>query len=121
MIFSDEILMAYADGELDAATRAAVEAAAAADPQLAQRIAQHRSLRASLRAAFDPVLTEPVPERLLAAARGAGGAHRTDNVVALAARRQARWSWPQWSAVAASLLVGVLLGPWLLRSAAPSA
>ncbi|HYM43315.1 MAG TPA: hypothetical protein VET46_11180 [Steroidobacteraceae bacterium] len=121
MTFSDETLMAYADGELDAATRAAVEAAVAADPRLAQRIAQHRALRERLHTAFEPVLAEPVPQRLLAAARGTGEPRRTDNVIALAGRRPPRWSWPQWSAMAASLIVGVLLGPWLLRSAAPPA
>lgn len=36
---SDEILMAYADGELDAETARSVEAAAATDPEIAQRIA----------------------------------------------------------------------------------
>lgn len=121
MSFSDETLMAYADGELDAATRAAVEQAAAADPQLAQRIAQHRALRTRLRAAFEPVLAEPVPERLLAAARSTDDARRAAKVIAFEPRRQVRWSWPQWGAMAASLLVGVVLGPLLLRSAAPPA
>src|SRR5579872_1047284 len=121
MTFSDETLMAYADGELDAATRMAIEAAAAADPPLAQRIARHRALRARLQAAFEPVLEEPLPQRLLAAARGPGEDQRTHKVISLAARRQPRWSWPEWSAMAASLLVGVLLGPWLLKSAAPPA
>ena len=46
MTFSEETLIAYADGELDAATRAALEAALASDPQLAQRIERHRALRA---------------------------------------------------------------------------
>jgi hypothetical protein len=117
MSFSDETLMAYADGELDAATRAAVEAAVNADPQLAQRVAQHRALRARLRATFEPVLAEPVPQRLLAAARGA----RADSVIAFPARQPPRWSWPQWGAMAASLIVGLLLGPLLLRPSAPQA
>ncbi|HYL72262.1 MAG TPA: anti-sigma factor [Candidatus Dormibacteraeota bacterium] len=121
MTFSDETLMAYADGELDAATRAAVESAAAADPQLAQRIARHRALRARLQGAFEPLLAQPVPERLLAVARGTGGERRGDNVIAFGARRPPRWSWPQWGAMAASLIVGVLLGPLLLRSGAPRA
>jgi hypothetical protein len=121
MSFSDETLMAYADGELDAATRAAVEAAASADPQLAQRIAQHQVLRARLRATFEPVLAEPVPQRLLAAARGAPAAARADNVIAFPARQRPRWSWPQWGAMAASLIVGLLLGPLLLRPSAPQA
>jgi hypothetical protein len=116
MKFSDETLMAYADGELDGPTRAAVEAARAADPELARRIAQHQALRSRLRSAFDPVLAEPLPEQLLAGARGAAAASRSDNVVPLKRRVAVRWSWPQWSAVAASLLLGALLGPWLTRA-----
>jgi hypothetical protein len=119
MTFSDETLNAYVDGELDAATRAALEAAMATDSQLAPRIARQRALRAQVRAAFAPVLTEPVPERLLASVRGAPG--RAGNVVAFHARPRPRWSWPQWGAMAASLIVGVLLGPLLLRPSAPQA
>lgn len=119
MKFSDEILMAYADGELDEPTRAAVEAAQASDPELARRIAQHRALRARLRSAFDPVLAEPLPEQLLASARDAPPATRTDNVVPLKRTTAVRWSWPQWTAVAASLLVGALLGPRLMGPPQP--
>jgi len=39
MTFSDEVLMAYADGELDATTRAQVQQAIGADPELARRVA----------------------------------------------------------------------------------
>jgi hypothetical protein len=121
MTFSDENLSAYADGELDEATRAALEAAMAADPVLARRVARHRALRARVQDAFAPVLTEPVPERLLAAARGPGSAERADNVIAFQARPRPRWSWPQWGAMAACLIAGLLLGPLLLRpSAAPT-
>ena len=119
MKFSDETVMAYADGELDAATRAALEAAMATDQDLAQRVARQRALRARLRAAFDPVLEEPLPERLLAAARGAPAAARADNVVPLRRRpAPARWSWPQWGAMAASLALGAVLGPLVLRAPA---
>jgi hypothetical protein len=119
MTFSDETLGTYVDGELDAATRTALEAAMNADPQLAARIARQRALRAQVREAFAPVLTEPVPERLLASVRGAPAAGRTGKVVAFQARPRPRWSWPQWGAMAASLVVGVLLGPVLLRPSAP--
>ncbi|HYL00907.1 MAG TPA: hypothetical protein VEU78_06910 [Steroidobacteraceae bacterium] len=121
MTFSDETLGAYVDGELDAATRAALEAAMATDPQLAVRIARQRALRMQVREAFAPVLSEPVPERLLAAARGLPAAARPGNVLAFPARPRPRWSWPQWGAIAASLVVGVLLGPLLLRPSAPLA
>jgi hypothetical protein len=108
MTFDDETLMAYADGELGEAARAAVEAAIAADPRLARRVAGHRELRGRLHAAFEPVLGEPVPERLLASVRGAGG-----RVVPLEPRSSARWSWPQWGAIAASLVIGALSGALL--------
>src|SRR5215472_18904714 len=102
MTFSDETLNAYVDGELDAATRAALETAMTGDPELAQRVARQRALRARVREAFAPVLTEPVPERLLASVRGAPAAERAANVIAFQARP--RWSWPQWGAMAASLV-----------------
>jgi hypothetical protein len=115
MEFSDETVMAYADGELDAATRAALEAALPHDGHLAQRVARQHALRVRLKAAFDPVIDEPVPERLLAAARGAAPVRAPGNVVPLRRAAPARWSWPQWAALAASLVLGVVLGPWLGR------
>ncbi|MYN08151.1 zf-HC2 domain-containing protein, partial [Pseudoduganella aquatica] len=50
MSFSDDILMAYADGELDQATRRAVEAAALRDAVLAQRLARFQAARQRLAA-----------------------------------------------------------------------
>ncbi len=117
MNFSDETVMAYADGELDAATRAAVEAAMALDAQLAQRVARQRALRGRLHAALDPVLDEPLPQRLLASVQGAPAPRRADRIP-LQHRAAPRWSWPQWGAIAASLVAGVLLGPLLLRTPA---
>lgn len=116
MKFSPGILMAYADGELDAQTRLAVEAEMAADPQIGQEIARHRELQANLRSAFEGVLAEAVPERLLTTARTAP-AGDTEIARARAARQEAakrRWSWPEWSAIAASLLIGVIVAraPW---------
>lgn len=120
MKFSPTLLMAYADGELDAETRRAIEAEMSADPQIAQEIARHRELQASLHSAFDGALGEAVPERLLATARTAPAADRpkiADIASAKAARRNAtsrRWSWPEWGAMAASLLIGVIVAraPW---------
>jgi hypothetical protein len=111
MNFSDETVMAYVDGELDDATRAALERAAADDSDLAQRIARQRGLRARLGQALDPVLDEPLPERLLAPLRSPPrGA--TSNVVALRPPRAppSRWSWPQGGAIAASLILGLWAG-----------
>jgi negative regulator of sigma E activity len=112
--FSDEVLMAYADDELDASTRASVDAAMASDPEIARRIARHQALRSRVHSAFNKVVDEPVPARLLQAVRGEAAGSRTSNVTPLRGRpmrEQIRSrSWPQWTAIAASLIVGVIAG-----------
>jgi hypothetical protein len=105
MNYSDETLMAYADGELDPAERAAIEQAMRTDPAIAAAVERHRALRVDVAAAFAGILDEPVPARLLPPAP----------VVSLAAEREKRterrrWSWPEWGALAATLVVGVLAG-----------
>jgi hypothetical protein len=119
VIFPDEVLMAYADDELDAQTRAAVEAAMASDPEIARRIAHHKALRNRLHSAFNQVLDEPVPARLLQVVRNDPAVPRKSNVVPLRRRRAARWSWPQWSAMAATLIIGVIVGRLVLVSSRP--
>lgn len=59
----DLTLMAYADGQLDAAARREVERAVTADPALAARVQQHQALARRLAAAYAPVLDEPLPSR----------------------------------------------------------
>ena len=111
MRFTDETLMAFADGELDEPTRRAVELAIRNDPALAAKVAQHRALRADVFGAFAPTLDEPVPPRLKDAVTQ-GKVVQLDAV--RAARREAvakrHWSWPEWGAIAATLVVGVLAG-----------
>jgi hypothetical protein len=67
----DDTLQAYVDGELGAAEAARIDAALAHDAVLARRVRLARALREQVRAAFDPVLDEPVPERLSALLRAA--------------------------------------------------
>jgi anti-sigma factor RsiW len=67
---SDEALVAYLDGELDAAARAHVEAWIEADPSVRDRLLALAESATTLRSAFADFLTDPVPEQLLAAARG---------------------------------------------------
>jgi len=126
----EERLMAYADGEVDAAERAAIEAAMKADPALARRVEQHRALRARLGGAFNAVLDEPVPDRLLSAVRNAptttdGDASVTDlgraraaraDAAADSARKRSKWTGAQWAAIAASLVVGAIIGHFALQS-----
>lgn len=134
MNITDDILMAYVDGELDPGAVAAVEQAMRDDPQVAAAVAAQRALREQLRRAFAPVMDEPVPARLrdaalatrakdapndsatvasLDAARGRQG-RRPADTPALAGRpaRRAR-RWPTLAALAASLALGVLVAPWL--------
>jgi hypothetical protein len=103
MTYSDETLMTYVDRELDAATTAALDAAIAQDPELAARVERQRKLRLAVHAAFEPVLQEPMPKRLLEAASGAAP-------LSTASRVPRRWAWFEWSAMAASVALGVLIG-----------
>jgi len=112
---NDERLMAYLDGELDAAERAAAEREIAADPALTERVRAQQALRARLQAAYAPVLDEPLPERLLAATRGTPAKVVVDLAAAREARQpQRRWRWAEWGAMAASLITGVIGGQLLL-------
>ena len=126
MKFSEETLMAYADGELDVATREAIEAQMRTDPKLAQQVARYQALRVKLQGAFASALAENVPDRLLAAAQTAPVGNGA-GVVSLSAARDARsgvvtrpWATPHWLAIAASLVIGVV-GTWsvLTRDSSP--
>ena len=134
-------VMAYVDGELPPEDVAAFDARLALEPALAGAVARERALRASLRSAYAPVLDEPLPPGLLDllalpadAAKeapvhlvaapapaaneplptGANDAHRA------ALPHARRWSWPQFGAMAASLVLGVLLGTRALAPHAPA-
>jgi hypothetical protein len=113
----DDILMAFADGELDEATRQMVEAAERDDPDVRRRLAAHRQLRARLQTAFAATLDEPVPERLLAAVRKpAAPIAPVAPVIRLADHRAAKtgaarkFSMPAFRSLAASILVGLGVG-----------
>jgi anti-sigma factor RsiW len=94
-------VLAYVDGELAPAERAAFEREMAADPGLAAEVAGHRALARKVGGAYAPVLDEPVPLALTLAASAANEGRRG-------------WAPAQWAAVAASLVVGVLVGRGLL-------
>jgi len=115
----DDTLQAYVDGQLDSAQVARIEAAMAADPALAARVARERALLAALRGHFDPVLDEPVPERLADLLRAPAA---TDAAPAKAvpppARRTARERRPRW-VVPAALAASVALVAALFWHAPP--
>jgi hypothetical protein len=126
MKFSDETLMAYADGELDAATRAEIEAAAADDPRIARAIERHCQLRQLLQRKFDPILDEPVPDRLRDAlgsaqdqGRDAPAQELRQGPAAATPVSPRRWPLPVWAAMAATLVLGAFIG-LMVRDSAPA-
>jgi hypothetical protein len=112
-VISDEELMAYVDGELDPSARSRVEAAVAADSALQARVSEQQALRQRLSAHFDSVLAEPLPAALHALPGGAASRSAPPS------RVRRRWHWQEWSAIAATLVIGVLLGPYVMRSSQP--
>ena len=67
MKVTDEMLMALADGELDRETALEVRHTIEADPALGVRLAEFERTRKLAKQAFDGVLEEPAPLRLVAA------------------------------------------------------
>jgi hypothetical protein len=94
-----------------------------ADPSIAARVAQHKAMRARVSVAFASIVNEAVPPRLYP---GAAGAKVVQLNAVRAARQQQqqqqqmqrerpRPAWMQWGALAASLVLGVLVGALGLR------
>ena len=89
-------LHAYADGQLDEARRLRIEAHLAHDAGAAENVRIWRGQNEALRALYNPVLNEPVPQRLLAA-------------------RAPRRRWPYYAVAAGALGLSFGLG-WLVRA-----
>jgi anti-sigma factor RsiW len=64
---SDELLVAFMDGEVDEAQFTEIAAWLERDPSLRARLANLTEVTTLIRDAFEPVLREPIPERLFAA------------------------------------------------------
>ena len=118
MNYDDETLMAYADGELDAARRAEIAAAVEKDAGLARRVEKHRAMRAQVASAFSGVADQPVPDRLMSAAQGAGAANtarapRGGKVLQFPSKAGRApgptWGVREWGAMAASVMLGLLI------------
>ncbi|GGY82711.1 anti-sigma factor family protein [Pseudoduganella plicata] len=119
MTFSDETLMAYADGELDAATRHAVEAACTRDAALARRIEHYKMRRANVFAGFAPGddasrrRVRPLPPGRTATVVSLDAVRARREASQQAARKASRapgWSWREWSALGAVLVLAGLAG-----------
>lgn len=108
-----ETLMAYADGELSPIEAKRVERAVAADPALAAAVERHRALGAQLRGAFAPIADAGVPPGVETLLRNSA------RVTPFAPRRVS--ANPKWlGAIAASLVIGLVVGQTLPRMASES-
>lgn len=121
----DETLMAYVDGELDPRRTAEVEALLAEDAETRATVQMFRDSTALVRGAFDQILREPVPERLLAAVNAPPTGKVRDIRVArrgTLARFLPQTAWARAAAVA--LLVGAgagyLTAQWRPGAVAPA-
>lgn len=99
----DETLLAFADGRLAAEDAHRVGQYLDTDADACELVGRLRRSGQIAAAAFDDVLNEPVPDRLIATVLGAPA-----NVVSLARPRRSRLPAASWSgALAASLLLSI--------------
>ena len=116
---SDEMLMAYADGELDGCDRAGIEDYLANSSDGAGRLAVFAATGRGLAGMFEQPMLEPVPKRLLDAIHlGAGGA-TVGNVVAFERpqRRAVATVQRNWALLAASVAaLAIAAGSYGFRS-----
>lgn len=121
MSFSDEILIAYADGALGEDTRQAVEAALREDPLLAARVRLLLTQHSNGFAGFGPGGADGAAQRQPQSPRSAKVVHlhavRNARVASVAAPSVEEvppiWSWPAWAKLGAMLSAAVLAGAGL--------
>lgn len=101
-VFTDETLVAFADGELDDATADAIATAIKTDAELETRVEIFMATRDLLRSELGGIATAPVPERLT---RAAMGLRPQDAAAAVRPQRFARIALPMAAAVA-----GIMIG-----------
>ncbi|GFE48427.1 anti-sigma factor [Roseobacter cerasinus] len=118
--FTDEELMAYADGELAEDRATDLDLALAAESDLAERLALFVDTRMLSKEALEPMLAEPVPEHLVAQVQALAAAGQTpdaptgETVVAFPDKRAAPAAPPLWKLpLAATLALAVGLGAGL--------
>ncbi len=113
--FTDETLMAFADGELDAAEAARVEAAMEQDPALYRRVEAFKTTRRLVSETLGPLAELPLPPSLERTVASTDTTSPTSNVVPLPAQRArptvARWALPLAASLA--LMIGGGGGYWL--------
>ena len=120
MKFPDETLMAYADGELDEADAARRRGRdGRAIPRSPRRSPGIAPLRNELSGAFDGVLDEPFRFGCATAASATPAASVRSSPPRGPrgqAHRRRRWAWKEWTAIAASVLLGLFVGRTVLQA-----
>ena len=106
MSSTDVDVTAYVDGELDASARAEFETRLKADPALQGQVERAQRLRALLQSSYAPVMEEPVPQRL----KDALLRPKVESLDAARARRRWTPTWAQLGGMAASVVLGLLIG-----------
>jgi anti-sigma factor RsiW len=111
---SDDRLVAYLDGELEATEQRELEAWLDSDPAARDKLAGLVESAELLRQAYDEILHEPLPDRLIAAARGETVPQSAARILPFAPRRAGarpglRLRWRIAVPIAASLF-GFLAG-----------
>ena len=110
-MIDEERFFAWLDGELAPAEAATVEAAVARDPALKAKADRHRAMANQLRGAFAPVAEQPAALPV---------APVVDFATAHAQRRE-RSRWQDLAALAATLLLGLVIGTRFAASDSPVA
>lgn len=101
---SDEMIMAYADGELEKEHVLVIENALKNDAGLRAKIARHHALRAEVELAFNEVDNTAVPEAILDLLQQDSNKVETNNVVNLSR------SWWQPTSIAAAITIAFIVG-----------
>lgn len=113
MTFDRATLAAFVDGELDLVTAKRIEKAMDTDPLLAKTVKDEIALRSKLVNHFAPVLDEALPDHLTALLTQAKADNVDESLNKRRTERAAIWYRPsvkQWGAMAASLVVGLMIG-----------
>lgn len=133
--FTDDMLVAFLEGRLGEKDLAAIETAINADPALAER-AENLTVSGVetelAQQAFAPIIEATVPDRLVTAAGGEArgkvldfdAASRRTSSGSTARNSKTRgngrtWHWPQFAAMAASLVIGVFFGGTVFENGNP--
>jgi anti-sigma factor RsiW len=109
MGITDQLLMAYVDGELSPDLAALILSRLEAEPDLLERLERHQRLRSEVSDAYRPVMGEPLPPNLAAllAQEGLKAGVATARLTERLVFGKFEKIWPMCAAVAAAAVVGV--------------